>query len=288
MSTGDFLNALRRFIARRGVPRSITSDNAPTFLLTAEILADGATATKLDPAVVNTAAHYEIEWRNITPYAPWQGGFYERLIKSVKHSLYKSLRGKPLRSIDNLATFLTEVESCLNSRPLTYQNSEHDDILSIRPIDFIQRDLIISFPYECSNTFPSDDPDYLPPGEARVLATRKEVEEALRSSCNITEQFWQVWHEHYLTSLRETHKKYYFSKRHSSAAPKIGAVVLISDPVLPRNDWKLGRISNVRPGTDGQVREVELITATKRKIRRPVNPLVPLEIKKKFDKRRQR
>ncbi|VDP32821.1 unnamed protein product [Heligmosomoides polygyrus] len=33
MAVGDFLNALRRFIARKGVPESITCDNAPTFLL---------------------------------------------------------------------------------------------------------------------------------------------------------------------------------------------------------------------------------------------------------------
>ncbi|KHJ87032.1 hypothetical protein OESDEN_13201, partial [Oesophagostomum dentatum] len=278
MSTEDFLNALRRFIARRGVPRSITCDNAPTFLLGAEILSQGINGTQLCQEVLQYTSHYEIEWHHITPYAPWQGGFYERLIKSVKQSLYKSLRGQPLKSLDRLATILTEIEACLNSRPLTYQESDRDNFCAIRPIDFIQHQLTLTLPYDPSKQPSSDDPDYLTPEEARALSTRRDAEEALKSSCRVVERFWQVWQDHYLTSLREMHKKYISKKRSSQITPTVGDIVLVTDPVLPRNDWRLARIIYVRPGTDGQIREVELITATKRKIRRPVNLLVPLEI----------
>ncbi|KAK6046017.1 hypothetical protein COOONC_16478 [Cooperia oncophora] len=40
----------------------------------------------------------------------------------------------------------------------------------------------------------------------------------------------------------------------------------------------MGRITNARLGSDGTIREVELATSTHRKIRRPVNLLVPLEV----------
>ncbi|KIH47161.1 hypothetical protein ANCDUO_22780 [Ancylostoma duodenale] len=38
LSTENFINALRRFVARRGIPETITCDNAPTFLLSEKIL----------------------------------------------------------------------------------------------------------------------------------------------------------------------------------------------------------------------------------------------------------
>uniref|UniRef100_A0A7I4XT24 Fe2OG dioxygenase domain-containing protein n=1 Tax=Haemonchus contortus TaxID=6289 RepID=A0A7I4XT24_HAECO len=40
----------------------------------------------------------------------------------------------------------------------------------------------------------------------------------------------------------------------------------------------MGRVSQVKQGRDGAIREVELMTSSKRKIRRPVNLLIPLEV----------
>ncbi|KAL6735303.1 hypothetical protein Aduo_005759 [Ancylostoma duodenale] len=73
--TTAFLNAVRRFIARRGVPYSITCDNAPIFLLGEEILKETAMAFEGDEETKKFVADRAIEWRNITPYAPWQGDF---------------------------------------------------------------------------------------------------------------------------------------------------------------------------------------------------------------------
>ncbi|EYC22493.1 hypothetical protein Y032_0017g3385 [Ancylostoma ceylanicum] len=276
MSTEDFLNALRRFIARRGTPESITCDNAPTFLLAANILADGSRSQALDNTIHNVMVNHEIQWKHITAYAPWQGGFYERLSKSIKHSLYKAMRNEHHHTLDHLTTVITEVEACLNSRPLTYQSSDHDDLTQIRPIDFLQRDMTISFPYASTTT--SIDADYLPPEEVRTLQTRIQAEEALKSSCALTEKFWKIWRNYYVTSLREQHKWNISGKRHSNKGPTTGDVVLVSDPVLPRNEWKMARITETHAGLDGEIRDVELVTAAKRKIRRPVNLLIPLEI----------
>ncbi|ETN69830.1 hypothetical protein NECAME_15066 [Necator americanus] len=120
-----------------------------------------------------------------------------------------------------------------------------------------------------------DDPDYLPPERTRALATKREAEQALQSSCQYTEHFWNVWQQNYLISLREMHRKYISSQRHHHLIPKVGAVVLLCDPLLPRNEWKLARITQTNTGRDGQIREVELVT---RKIKRPINLIVPLEL----------
>uniref|UniRef100_A0A7I4YZ85 Integrase_H2C2 domain-containing protein n=1 Tax=Haemonchus contortus TaxID=6289 RepID=A0A7I4YZ85_HAECO len=68
-----FLNALRRFIARRGIPKTITCDNAPTFLLAAKIIEEQNSG--LTEHAAQIVSNQEIEWRHITPYAPWQGDF---------------------------------------------------------------------------------------------------------------------------------------------------------------------------------------------------------------------
>ena len=47
------------------------------------------------------------------------GGFYERLIQSVKRCLRKSL-GRTILNFDQMNTLLVEIEGILNSRPLTY------------------------------------------------------------------------------------------------------------------------------------------------------------------------
>uniref|UniRef100_A0A7I5ED04 CCHC-type domain-containing protein n=1 Tax=Haemonchus contortus TaxID=6289 RepID=A0A7I5ED04_HAECO len=276
MATEEFINALRRFIARRGLPQSITCDNAPTFLLTESILGQDLAEIKED--IKRGIADKEIRWNHITPYAPWQGGFYERLIKSIKHAIYKVLRGANRRSFDNICTFVIEVEACLNSRPLTYQGEIQETISSIRPIDFILRDITLTLPVREHATAEECDPDYSPPNGTRPLQYQRQVKEALHSSDQEAERFWNIWQQQYLLALRETHRAQLSNRRQGNEHPQIGDVVLVCDPVLPRNEWRMGRITELKHSHDGEVREAELLTSTKRKIRRPINLLIPLEI----------
>ncbi|KAK5976214.1 Pao retrotransposon peptidase, partial [Trichostrongylus colubriformis] len=187
MSTNHLLLALRRFFARRGIPKSVTSDNGPNFLLGEQILREAVLPVVNDDSLANAVAARGIVWRTITPYAPWQGALYERLIKSIKHSLYKVIQ-RTIPSQETMETLLTEIEGSVNSRPLTYQEERWEDAPMLRPIDFIQRDMLITYPFEAIETEEEND-SYVPASEAIALQSRKQAEDALKTSHQFTERF---------------------------------------------------------------------------------------------------
>ena len=67
----------------------------------------------------------KIQWHFILEKAPWNGGFYERMVQNVKRNLHKSLKNSQF-NFEELTTVLVEVEAVINSRPLTYMSP--DDI----------------------------------------------------------------------------------------------------------------------------------------------------------------
>ncbi|KAK0426899.1 hypothetical protein QR680_009956 [Steinernema hermaphroditum] len=276
MTTTQFLNALRRLFARRGVPKSITCDNAPTFTLGEKMLQEVARTMNEDNDVKRFMANKEILWRKITPYSPWQGGFYERLIRSIKESLYKVIGSKAL-AYEELETLLIEIEGTLNSRPMTYIEESWNENLILRPIDFIQNEMIVAYPFEDHSSQEPDD-DYFPPSDKVQLRTRQQTWEALKSSIHLNHQFWNIWSKHYLTQLREHHKKR-MDRSQSSSTAKVGDVVIIMEQNQPRNQWQLARVTKLRQSRDGHIREAKVKPVNYGdELLRPINHLIPLEI----------
>ena len=87
MSASTFLRCFRKFVARKGTPALVVSDNAKTFKASAKYL------RKLypDPQVRNYLDTNRIRWRFNLDRSPWWGGFFERLVGSVKRPLRKVL-----------------------------------------------------------------------------------------------------------------------------------------------------------------------------------------------------
>ena len=83
LSTYNFLLAFKRFVGRRGVPKILISDNYVTFK---KVNVDLIKAWKnLESNEFNNyLTENKIEWKFIVQYAPFWGGFYERLVRSVK------------------------------------------------------------------------------------------------------------------------------------------------------------------------------------------------------------
>ena len=87
LTTKVFITALKRFIARRGRPRKIYSDNATTFVGAERWLRN----VMKDENLQNYLAHQSIVWQFNLSRAPWWGGQFERLVGIVKQALYKSV-----------------------------------------------------------------------------------------------------------------------------------------------------------------------------------------------------
>ncbi|GFY08071.1 integrase catalytic domain-containing protein [Trichonephila clavipes] len=114
LSTECFILALRWFIAKRGRPTTIYSDNGKNLVGTSNLL------QKIDwEKIENFASEKRISWKFSPPAAPWWGGSWERLIGLLKSILRKVL-GKACLSEEELVTVLCDAESLINSRPLTY------------------------------------------------------------------------------------------------------------------------------------------------------------------------
>ncbi|RCN46041.1 hypothetical protein ANCCAN_07907 [Ancylostoma caninum] len=175
-----------------------------------------------------------------------------------------------------MITLLIEIEALLNTRPLLYVESNWPSGQPLRPIDFLQNEFEVPFPLDVSSE-EQEDPTFVAPEDRVLIQTKAQAITALQNSCKTVEKFWQIWRAQYLTSLREKHQQEIRKQRASCISPKAGDIVLISEPTLPRHMWKLGRIHEL--GNHSEiVRDAVVILPSRRKIRRPINLLVPLEL----------
>ena len=119
LSAQEFQRALKEFVARRGCPQIIVSDNGKTFVATGKWLPK----LRKDQRLTNYLGALEIKWKFNLAGAPWWGGFFERLIGIMKRSLSKVI-GQSLLTFQELEEVLLDVETTMNNRPLMYQGKE--------------------------------------------------------------------------------------------------------------------------------------------------------------------
>lgn len=93
-------------------------------------------------------ATHRIQWKFIAQYAASWGGWWERMVGSVKTVLLKVL-GRTSLMKDELVTLLVEVEAVINSRPITYEYSSNVNDRVLTPAHFNRET------FECSSTFSS-------------------------------------------------------------------------------------------------------------------------------------
>ena len=76
LDASSFIRSIKRFISRRGCLKCIISDGGKNFV---------SVETK------EFVSRLGIEWKFKPPLSPWQGGFFERLVRSTKILLRKEL-----------------------------------------------------------------------------------------------------------------------------------------------------------------------------------------------------
>lgn len=117
LDTSSCINALRRFISRRGQVDIIRSDNG-TNLVGADRELKAALKNLDQPVIEKKMQQKGITWIFNSPSASHQGGIWERQIRSVRKILSALLKEQSLTD-DSLQTLLCEVVSIINGRPIT-------------------------------------------------------------------------------------------------------------------------------------------------------------------------
>ena len=143
---------------------------------------------------------------------------------------------------EKMATISTQVEACLNSRPLgAYYSHSPDGVVPLTPGHFLVGKPLQAYP------------------ETTV--------EAEMSLCkrwtlcqSVVQHFWKRWSREYLQQLQA-------SKKWLTAKPnlEVGDIVLMTDGTVFQTHWSLAKVVAVYPGEDNLVRavDVELKTVTR-------------------------
>ena len=259
MTTQSFIMAYDRFINRRGVPSIIYSDNAKTF----------QAADRKLKEIYRTArdrlANDGVEWRFIAEGAPWWGGFWERMVRSVKAALKKTI-GRALLTEQELRTALVKIEGVLNSRPVSYQPSDHREPRPVSPSDILIGRRITALP--------STQPDPVVREYSHTDVTNR-----LRYVDKLTADFFERFKKDYLKE-----QALHYERRRQVRDVQLGEVVLIAADNVKRQEWIMGVVIEVFPSVDGVARSVRLRTSNG-VLRRPVQRLCALELKEDDEER---
>ena len=248
LSASAFLRSLKRFIGRRGVPSLMISDNATCFK---------NEEVKLNAELIQL----RVKWKFIVEAAPWWGGFWERLVQTVKRSLRKILFRSSV-TYEELETVVANVEGIVNSRPLTYiYDDDVEEVLTPSHL-LLGRRLLSTFDHSFEDGAEVDN---------AVLTKRMKYLKSL------SDHYWKRFKEEYLLELRSQHAQ----GSDPSRSPVVGEVVVL-EGLAKRNSWRLGKIVSLIHGSDNRCRAAVVKTfdgTSSHLTRRPIEKLYPIEIR---------
>jgi hypothetical protein len=254
-TTKHVLNALSRFADVRGVPDTIISDNQTSFHKADKDLREWMQNIDFDELVQKTGMDFKpnskgINWIFNPPVSPHFGGVYETIVKAMKRALYATIRNADLDD-DEFRTAVSGAMSILNSRPICPPGKE-DDLEALTPDHFLKTHL-------GGAVFPSN------------TETSMNMKERYRHVDVILNHLWSRFHKEIPVGLIPRRK---WSEEQPDL--KIGDVVAELDHTTPRRMWRLMRVEEVLPGTDGLIRRVKVINSDGRSYERGVARLLPV------------
>ena len=255
-SAMEFIQTLRRFFSIRGYPAMILSDNGTNLVgAVTELrkMINGWDKKEL----YDYCADKGIQWKFTTPGAPHQNGCAEALVKSCKRAL-KTAIGDHTLSPFELHTCILEVANLVNQRPIGRVPNDPDDGSYLCPNDMLLG--------RASPRVPQG-----PFEETRNPRRRVEFVQKIVNS------FWNRWKRDVFPLLLPR-KKWNVVK----CNVKVDDFVIVSYNNAVRGKWIIGRIIEVYPGQDGNVRNVKVRTPSG-EYSRPITKIVVIQPAEGYD-----
>ena len=251
LDTSSFMNAFYRMVSRRGLPKTMTSDNGTNFVGADGELKELVAALDQD-RIQNSTVNQGIKWCFNTPAAPHHNGVHEVMVRAAKRAMHHVLHQADL-SDEELTSAIVGAEGLLNSRPITYRGAHPGDSEPLTPNHFLFNQVGGEFAPESV-----DEEDYQPRKRWRRVQ-------------EVVHHFWQRWLSEWLPGLGARTK---WAKQRRDIV--VGELVLLLSPDTPRGKWPLGRVRQVFTGPDGHVRSAE-VEVSGTLLKRPIVKLCPLE-----------
>ncbi|XP_062540758.1 uncharacterized protein LOC134208828 [Armigeres subalbatus] len=241
LSSVACINAVKRFVARRGRVLELHCDNATAF-----VGADRELRTMRDEFRrqfrsidwENFCLESGIKFRFIPARSPHFGGIWEAGIKSFKHH-FRRIMGNRSFSVDQLQTVVAQIESVLNSRPLSPLTDSPDDCTALTPGHFLVGEPLVAIP----------EPDLIDINPNR-LSRLQEMQKSVQD-------LWRCWQRDYVSQLQQRAKW-----KQPQSDVRAGQLVLVKQANVPPLQWPLGRIVDTVVGKDGRVRVVIVKTVS--------------------------
>ncbi|XP_063626381.1 uncharacterized protein LOC134797975 [Cydia splendana] len=236
MTTEAFIAAFKRFVSRRGHCKELWSDHGTTFVAAEKELLKmwQQGRNEIPEDLLKSLDDRGTRWRYIPPGAPNFGGLWEAGVKSTKYHLKRIMQDATL-TFEEFYTVLSQVEACLNSRPLAPLG---DDLDYLTPGHFLVGEPLICLPDRSNEQ-----------SNISSLSRWQLTQRMLRD-------FWVKWQSEYLSRL-QLRPKWNTPKKDL----EIGELVLIKDGRFPPANWRVGRVLKKYPGTDGLTRMYDIRTA---------------------------
>ena len=232
------INAMKRFMARKGNPDSIYCDNGSSFVAAAKQIK----TSWEELAERAKSAFHEVKFRFNPANAPNFGGHYERLIGCVKKAMKCLMYGGAM-SDDIFHTVLTQAEVLVNSRPIK--------------VRFIKG---------------TDDPQPVTPDHFLLPRMYKRLPDMAKFDYG---RLWQQREEALQMFLKQFNQNYFQQQQRDTQKHGVSYTLEPGDVVCDvsrksdqtdYDNWPLGIVVKADPSDDGVVRRVIIRKSRTRKL----------------------
>ena len=208
MDTSSCVMGIERFVARRGIPSVIWSDNGTNFVATEKEFLQNILQGN-HQSIAESMVKKGVNWKFNPPSAPHHGGVWERLVRSFKHTFY-AIRGNRRLTDEILTTVFCLVEQSLNARSLVPASADATDLDALTPNHFLLGTAGSSLPSHSNCDF----------DHRRRYARAQAYSDAI----------WNRWLDEYVPTLN---RRSNWSSQ-SDRQLKTGDLVWIVEPTSPR------------------------------------------------------